>query len=125
MSIITIRPPSPEELVAYAAQKRWEAEVGGITVNGLCVHTDDRSKIMVIGARNAAQVNPNFTTEWKAVDGTFVTLDAAAIIAVSDAVLTHLSRCFEVEASVLAGIGGGAITSREQIDSAFLAIASP
>lgn len=103
----------------YAAAKRWEKEVGGIEINGLTVATDDRSKTMISGARVAAMANPNFTTAWKGSGGEFVPLDASAVVAISDAVLAHVSNCFAIEAQVLADILAGAITTDEQIDTAF------
>nr|WP_278377177.1 DUF4376 domain-containing protein [Brucella anthropi] len=108
-------------LQEYAAAKRWEKEVGGIEVNGLTVATDDRSKTMISGARVAAMANPEFTTAWKGSGGEFVPLDAGAVVAISDAVLAHVSNCFAVEAQVLADIDAGAITTVEQIDAAFAA----
>ncbi|MEJ5019323.1 DUF4376 domain-containing protein [Ochrobactrum vermis] len=108
-------------LQEYAAAKRWEKEVGGIEVNGLTVATDDRSKTMISGARVAAMANPDFTTAWKGSGGEFVPLDARAVVAVSDAVLAHVSNCFATEAQVLADIDAGAITTVEQIDAAFTA----
>lgn len=108
-------------LQEYAAAKRWEKEVGGIEINGFTVATDDRSKTMISGARVAAMANPNFTTAWKGSGGEFVPLDANAVIAISDAVLAHVSNCFATEAQVLADIEAGAITTFEQIDAAFAA----
>lgn len=108
-------------LQEYAAAKRWEKEVGGIAVNGLTVATDDRSKTMISGARVAAMANPDFTTAWKGSGGEFVPLDASAVVAISDAVLAHVSNCFAIEAQVLADIEAGAITTVEQIDAAFVA----
>lgn len=111
----------PPDLAAYAAQKRWERETGGISVAGVPVHTDDRSKVMVIGARIKAAADPSFTTEWKVSGGTFVTLDAATLISIADAVLAHVDACFAVEAGVLAEITAGTITTTGQIDAAFAA----
>ncbi len=108
-------------LQEYAAAKRWEREVGGIEVNGLTVATDDRSKTMISGARVAAMANPDFKTSWKGAGGEFVPLDAHAVIAISDAVLAHVSNCFATEAQVLADIEAGAVTTFEQIDTAFAA----
>lgn len=108
-------------LQEYAAAKRWEKEVGGIEINGLTVATDDRSKTMISGARVAAMANPDFTTAWKGSGGEFVPLDASAVVAISDAVLAHVSNCFAIEAQVLADIEAGAITTVEQIDAAFAA----
>ncbi len=43
-------------LVAYAADKRWRVETGGISVGGIDVATDDRSKLMImaLGSRPIA-----------------------------------------------------------------------
>ena len=119
--VVEYTPPSPPvDLAAYTAQKRWEKEIGGIEVNGLTVATDDRSKMMPSGARVAAMADPGFTTAWKGSGGSFVPLDAVAVIAISDAVLAHVSACFVLEAQVKAGIEAGTITTVEQIDAAFV-----
>lgn len=111
--------PVPEPTIAeYAAEKRWQREIGGIVVNGIAVHTDDRSKLMISGARLAAQNAPEFTTTWVAADGSVHELDAAAIIAISDAVLAHVSSCFAIYAAVLAA--DPPMTASE-IDAAFAA----
>lgn len=111
---------SVPNLPAYAARKRWEKEVGGMEVNGLSVATDDRSKTMISGARVAAQNDPQFSTQWKTADGTFTSINAAVVIAISDAMLAHVSNCFAIEAQVLAEIEAGTITTVEQIDAAFI-----
>ena len=107
-------------LQEYAAAKRWEKEVGGIEINGLTVATDDRSKTMISGARVAAMADPAFITAWKTSNGEFVPLDARAVIAISDAVLAHVTGCFAIEAEVLSGIESGSITTHAQIDPFFL-----
>lgn len=115
-----ISPPAPlPDLIAYAAQKRWEKEVGGATVGGMAIHTDDRSKSLIMGARMAAEADPDFTTDWKAADGSFITIDAATIVAVSNAVLAHVANCFAIEAQVIDAIGIGTITTTSEIDAAF------
>jgi hypothetical protein len=65
-----------------------------------------------------ADENPEFTTKWK-TDSGFVLIDAATIIAISDAVLAHVDSCFEAEDEVLSAIDAGTITTRGQIDDAF------
>lgn len=119
-----IEPPAPEPgpeptLFEYAAQKRWEKEVGGITVNGAPVATDDRSKLMIVGARIKADTDPSFTTQWKGPDGSFIALNAAAIITISDAVLEHVNNCFAIEDQVLSDITAGVITTTTEIDTVF------
>lgn len=77
----TIKPyshPAPD-LPAYATQKRWERETGGINVGGAVIATDDRSKVMISGARVAAQNDPNFSTQWKGADGSFVKIGRAHV----------------------------------------------
>lgn len=107
------------DLVSYAADKRWQKETGGFELSGLHIATDDRSKLMISGARVAAEADPEFTTSWKAADGAFVLLNAGQIIAISNAVLSHVSDCFTIEAQVLSQIDDGTITERAQIDAAF------
>ncbi len=106
-------------LAEYAAAKRWEKETGGLSISGMNIATDDRSKVMISGARVAAMADPNFTTSWKGSDGEFVPIDANAVIAISDAVLAHVSGCFAIEAEVLAGIESGALKTIDEIDAAF------
>lgn len=117
--------PPAVDLIAYTAQKRWEKEVGGIEVGGMPVFTDDRSKTLIMGARQAADADPAFTTQWKTAAGAFITLDAATIMAISNAVLTHVAACFAREATVIAAIEDETITNTAEIDGAFDAVEWP
>ncbi|HRO00334.1 MAG TPA: DUF4376 domain-containing protein [Nitrobacter sp.] len=107
------------DLKAYAADKRWQKEVGGITVNGVPIATDDRSKQMIMGARMAAEADSNFTTPWVANDGNVHTLTAAEVIAISNAVLAHVAACFATFATVAAKIDSEEIAGAAQVDAAF------
>ena len=120
--------PAPEKpraadvkagLVAYAADKRWQMETGGIIVDGVPVATDDRSKVMIIGARAAAQSDPNWTTVWHGTDGGAYPLNAAAVLAISKAVEAHVNATFATFAAVKADIDAGDITTLAEIDAAF------
>lgn len=108
------------DLGDYAADARWRSEVAGVTVNGVTIATDDRSKVMLIGARVAAATDPNFTTPWVAADGATHQLTAAEVVAISDAVLAHVATCFATFNSVTAGIAAGEITTTAEIDAAFV-----
>lgn len=110
--------PPKEQLSTYAADKRWQVETGGITVAGVPVATDDRSKIMIIGARVKADADPAFTTPWIGADGSINVINAATAIVISDEVLAHVAACFEEFKSVLAGIEAGTITASAEIDAA-------
>ena len=97
-------PPAPVNLVAYAADRRWRKEVGGIVVADVPVATDDRSKLMITGARDAAMAYP---------------VDAAAMVLISDAVQAHVNAGFATFATVKAAIEAGTITTTAEIDAAF------
>lgn len=109
----------PVDLIAYAADKRWQMETGGFEFSGLHIATDDRSKIMMAGAREAAKANPDFTTPWVTSTGEIAVLDAVLTIAISDAVGAHVNDVFRTYAQVLPQIIDGTITDQSQIDAAF------
>lgn len=83
---------------------RWRKETGGTVVNNVTIATDDRSKIMIEGARSAAEANANYTVNWKVAAGQFTPLTAAQIISISDAVRAHIQGCFNTEQSLSASI---------------------
>lgn len=118
---IVIQTPqtTASDLIAYAAAARWRKETGGITVSGIQVATDDRSKQMIMGARIAADADPGFTTPWVAADGSIHTVDAAAVIAISNAVLAHVAACFAIYADVKGEIDDETITTFAEIVAAF------
>ena len=116
-------PPNPSEvkagLTGYARNKRWQIENGGMLCGGVPIATDDRSKIMIIGARMAATSNPDWETVWYGADGQAYPLNSAAMIAISDAVEAHVNATFAIFAGVKADIDAGNITGVEAIDEAF------
>lgn len=106
-------------LKSYAANKRWEKEQGGIMFGGAPIATDDRSKMLILGARSAAKEDDSFTTAFARPDGSRSILDAATVIALSDALLSHVKNCFAIFDTVCNGIEDGSITNRSQVDDAF------
>lgn len=107
------------QLKAYAADLRWRREIGGILVAGLPVATDDRSKMMILGARVAAAANPDWVTVWHGADGGSYPINAAAMVAISDAVQAHVNQWFATFSIVDAAIVTGEITTKAEIDAAF------
>jgi hypothetical protein len=81
---------------AEMADKRWQAETGGITINGVEIATDRESQALLMGAVLVAQNNPEYVVNWKAKNG-WAVLDAATILAVADAVRNHVQACFDRE----------------------------
>lgn len=100
--------------IALAAERdrikarRNAALASGTEVAGIAVHTDDLSQQRIVGAALAASLDPATTVNWKVVDGTFVTLDAATILAVAQAVRAHVQACFDREAALLTALDAGA-----------------
>jgi hypothetical protein len=90
--------------IAKLANVRWQKETGGMSFNGMPLSTDVVSQTKYIGALVGVQIDPLTTLNWKLSDGTFVTLDAAAITAVAMAVRAHIQACFDNEATIRATI---------------------
>ena len=109
---------SQDALLRYAANRRWEVETGGIVIAGVPIATDDRSKTMILGARVAAAVNPQWTTVWHGSDGQTYPLNAAQMIAISNAVEAHVNATFASFADVKSAIEDGVIKTFEQVDQA-------
>ena len=111
------------QLLAYAAQVRFNIETGGLAIStNLTVSTDLQSQSMITGAYNYVTANPGATLNWKTLDSTFVILTADEIIEIADAVGAFVQACFTAEAAVAVGIGNATITTPAQIDAVFAAI---
>lgn len=100
--------PTLEDLraakLAELADRRWQAETGGTTVAGTPIKTDAESTGKITAAYVRASANPAFTVRWKVDTGVFVTLDAATIIAIGDAVTAHVQACFDMEDTLTTAI---------------------
>ena len=98
---IAARTPTLEQAradkLAALAERRWQAETGGVLVGGMPVKTDAGSTAKITAAYVQAKANPAFTVNWKVDKAMFVTLDAATIIAIGDAVTSHVQACFDHE----------------------------
>jgi len=108
------------ELLALAADTRWQKEQGGLTVSGLKVSTDDRSKLLLMGASIAAASAPTtYTTPWVSSDGTVTVINAAQVAGLATAVSNFVDGCFQTFATVSAGITAGTITTKADVIAAF------
>ncbi len=83
---------------AVIAAARYAAEIAGVTVSGATIRTDRESQALITGAALKATQDAEYTCTWKAESG-FVSLNAATIIAVADAVRAHVQACFDAEAA--------------------------
>lgn len=101
--------PAPDWPAVIAA-RRYAAEVGGTTVNGMPIVTDDRSKALITGAALRATRSADYTLRWKTEEG-FVDLNSDQVIAVADAVSDHVQACFNRESELLDAVADGSITA--------------
>lgn len=85
-------------LISRIETLRLDKENGGMAFNGAPIPTDDRAKTLIMGARTAAvEQGDDYSDEWKISPGVYVPLDAAAAIALGDALLAHIRACFARE----------------------------
>ena len=112
-------PPSPS-LPQYAAIRRLLVETGGTIWNGFPVQTDRESQSKIVAEVLAIERGERQDGDgWKFADGVFRPLTNAEMEALALAVRNHVRNAFAIEASVIAGIEAGSITTTEQIDAAF------
>lgn len=107
-----------KQLTAYAADKRYSVEVGGLTVNAIPIATDRASQAMINGAYNLVQINPDISIDFKTDTG-FVTLGASQITDLALAVANHVQKCFSAEATAASRVAAGTITAVADIDALF------
>ena len=116
--------PTPAGLLAYAANARFNKEIAGLTVDGSAIATDRGTQAQVTGAYNFLTANPSLTLQWKAADGSWATVNLAAITAIANAIAGHVQACFAAEATLDAGINAtpATVTTFAQIDAAIAAV---
>ena len=85
---------------AEIAQARYNAEIAGVTFNGVSIKTDRESQGLITGAALKAMQDPDYTCRWKGING-FIELTAPQIIAIADAVRAHVQSCFDHEAELV------------------------
>lgn len=120
-------PPAPvaepvtvEELVAYAADRRWQAEQAGTVWNDWPIHTDDRSQGKYLSELQAIALNVRVDGDpWKFADGVFRPLSNVDFPQLAIAAREHARTVFGIEWMVLAEIEAGTITTKAEIDAAF------
>lgn len=97
------------EMARQIADRRWQAEVAGITVNGMAVATDRDSQALLTGATVQAMLDPAYVCRWKTATG-FVELNAEQIIGVATAARAHVQAAFDREAELLDALAAGTFT---------------
>lgn len=101
--------PAPD-WPALIAARRYIAETGGTTVQGMPLDTQRDSQSMLTGAALAASLDPQYSVQWK-TGGGFVTLTSAQILGLASAVRAHVQACFDREAALLDAVADGSISA--------------
>ncbi len=117
-------PGRPVNLPEFAAETRWELETGGIEIGGMPMRTDRESQALIHGAYSLAQVNEAASFRFKTSTG-FVSLTAAQMLEIGEAVAAHIQACFAWEADILDDISAGQLSSEAAISAranAFMAV---
>ena len=116
------------DLIAYTANARYNHASGGVVVTSLGGSvpflSDPQSRNTVNSAYDYMILKGTGTVQWKLSDGTFVTLDKTKVTTLMNDMAGFVQSCFATEASTMASIGGGTITTQAQIDAAFAAISN-
>lgn len=103
-------PQTREQLLQVFAARRYQAEVSGITIDGLSVYTDRTTQNKLTAASNRAQRNAEYTVNWKLTSGAFINLNATTIIAIGDTVGDHVQACYDREGELAAAVEDGTYT---------------
>ncbi len=98
------------EWAGRIAARRFQAETGGVIVEGIQVNTERDSQALLTGAAFAASLDPAYQIKWKAATG-FVDLTAQQIIGVASAVRAFVQASFDREAVLLGAVADGSITA--------------
>lgn len=120
--IAPYEPPSVD-LAAYAARRRWEIiEATTVDVSGIAVPAAETTRNIALAAYVKAKADPAFTVDpWKIGSGTYVTLTAAQVIVVSDALTAYVQSMFAKNRAIDDAIAAGTITTTAEIDAAYAA----
>lgn len=94
------------------ADRRFKAEIAGISVGGVSVYTDRTTQNKLTATAFRAARDPSYTVDWKTLDGSFVTLTSDLILHVADAVGDYVQACYTRE-----GILGYMLTNGTYTDS--------
>jgi hypothetical protein len=71
-----------------------KARDAGFLVNGVLFDSDSDARVAYLELATKLQADPEFTTNWKASDGVWVTMNASLFADVYSAGAAHIANCF-------------------------------
>jgi alanyl-tRNA synthetase len=108
--IADLTQPAESTAQQRIAARRYQAQIGGTTLDGMPVDTSTDSQALITGAALAAVLDSTYVCRWKMADGTRVELDTKMIIAVASAVRDHIQACYDREDELLTAVADGTFT---------------
>lgn len=103
----TIAEKQRQETIDAIAKRRFDAEVAGVTVQGVGVHTDRTTQMKLTAATLRALRDATYTVEWKTTSGSFITLDSEAISGLADVVGDYVQACYTRESELVNALNAG------------------
>lgn len=121
-----LEPISDEDLTSYRAElaeqqadipadiasRRYAAEIGGTTFNGIRLDTTRDGQGLIAGAAVSALIDPTYSLEWKVPEapGGRVSLSGTQVLAVASAIRAHVQACFNREFVLSDALAAGTFT---------------
>lgn len=116
----------PEALILYTKERRWQAEISGITVNGALITTALADQQKIAGLKQAID-NATITGNSNFFDGNgnVQDLSPAQVTAMYNAVVSFVKATYDTAATLVTGINATppSVTTRKAIDAAYAAFA--
>ncbi|WP_162150819.1 DUF4376 domain-containing protein [Methylosinus sp. 3S-1] len=94
--------------LAALAERRRRAETSGVVIGGMGFSTDVESQAKLTAVVVASVLDNEYAVRWKLSDGSFASLDHAALIAAAQGVRAHVQACFDREAALVQDIAAAA-----------------
>lgn len=114
----------PQDLLFYAAHRRWVKEISGTTVKGIPVGTQDRDQAKISQLKQAFDAGAlSGVVAFNDAAGKTQMLDADGVTALYYAIISFVQKTYSAFASLKSGIAAKTISSRAQVDAAYENIA--
>lgn len=116
---VIVAPGAEIDLTVYAAGRRWDiVEQSRVQVLGYSVPTDKVTRDTLTAAYVKATANPGYSiADWKVAPGQYVTLNAAAIIAMANSVEAFVQTMFTRNKVADLAIAAKTATTTAHVDS--------
>lgn len=101
---------------AEIAEIRWRYEVAGTSANGYRVRTDRESQAAVNNAYALLSSGRVSSLDWKAADGSFVTVQLPELTAIANAISRHVQAMFTTERALVEQVD--AATTEQEVHAA-------